>query len=133
VRRPARPGALAIVAALLLLGPEAIAKPAARPELTVVGHVTVTTRRVPHCGTGAFGMKVRYQVDEVVAGDYKERFVDVIVGCPEMFPIRFAVGTRARLELTREGRRPKMSWAFSGDLPAPRFPQYWLVTATQSS
>ena len=74
-------------------------------------------------------MKVRFEVEAVVEGRYEQPFVDVIVGCPEMFPIRFNVGARMRLVLTREQRRPKASWAYTGELPAPRFPQFWLVKA----
>jgi hypothetical protein len=119
------------VALVLLLGPHALAKPAAAPALTLEGRVTATTRPAPHCGTGAFAIKVRFQVEEVVEGDYKQPSVDVIVGCPEMCPIRLVVGARAQLVLAREAPRPKVSWAFMGELPAPRFPEFWLVRATQ--
>jgi hypothetical protein len=119
------------VAVLLLFGPRALAKPAASPGLALIGRVTATTRPAPPCGTGAFAMKVRFQVEQVVEGDYKQAFVDVIVGCPELFPVRLAVGAQARLVLAREQPRPRTSWAFMGELPAPRFPQFWLVEATQ--
>jgi hypothetical protein len=114
---------------LLLLAPGALAKPAPPPDLVVVGRVSLTTRPSPHCGTGAFAIRVRFQVEEVVAGKYEQPFVDVVIGCPEMFPVRFEVGARARLTLAREQPRPKTSWAYTGELPAPRFPQFWLRKA----
>lgn len=118
------------VALLLLVGAGASAKPAAPRELVLVGRVTATTPPTPHCGTVAFAMKVRVQVEEVSEGQYERAFVDVMVGCPELSPIRLAVGTRARLELSREPPRPKTKWAFKGQLPAPRFPELWLVTGS---
>jgi len=109
----------------------AFAKAEALPDLVLTGHVTVTTRRPPPCGGGAFAMKLRFQVEEVVAGDYRQPFVDVLVPCPEFFKIRLTTGARARLELAFEKSRSKRRWAFMGELPEPRFPQYWLIRAAQ--
>jgi hypothetical protein len=114
----------------LLLALSAQAKPSNPHELVLIGHITATTRPTPHCGTIAFAMKVRVQVEDVVQGDYQQTSVDIIVGCPELFATPLVVGARARWVLAREQPRPKTDWAFLGELPPPRFPEFWLVKAT---
>lgn len=106
------------------------APPTPSPDkpLVIIGRVHATTKASPSCGEFAFAMKVRVQVERVLEGDYRHDFLDMTVGCPELFPVKLGVGARAKLRLQRTPPKPATHWVIAGDLPKPQRPAFWLVT-----
>lgn len=105
---------------------ESHGRPPEKP-VVLVGTVEAVTKPVAHCGEFAFARKARFRVEQVLAGDYRRDFVDVTVGCPEMFSLELRVGARGKLTLRSTEPTPKMRWIIQGELPKSGYPEYWLV------
>ncbi len=106
-----------LTAALLAAAPLA-AQPRRGPDVRVTAELVERGPATPHCGVVHFLVPMRYRVRAsegagLRAGDE----VEVVVSCPEMAGVTFAVGARHRLTLA--ARRP---WNSGALVPWPGHP-----------